>query len=663
MAAAAAGTTRSSSAWRPASARPTGCCRRARPRPRRAATSSSATSRRTAGPRPRPRRRASSGSRAAGSTTADTALEEMDLPAIFERAPELALIDELAHTNAPGLEHAQALRGHRRRARRRHRRLLDRQRPAPREPQRPGRRADRRARARDVPRRRPRQRRRGRPHRPHPRGADRAPARGQDLPGRAGRRPRSTTSSRSRTSPRCARSRCARSPRRSRRSARAAASAARHPRASAVRARAAGGRRAAARAGHARARARSAWCAAPGARRSGSAPSSTCSTSRRPASRAARRRSASSSRRCAGSRRSSARSCSSRRATTSPRSPAAVAARARHHLRPDRPAAAAHAASAACASPLPERLMRELPGVDVRIVADRTREEGTEPSISSMTLQGQPPPAAADGTSRRGDRAWARSDSHCARGAGTSRRVAIRPARAARRQRARAPAGFQLAPLVAQSAFPGREHRLHAAGVPRWPATFRDRRWRLDPGRRLESIAASGAGMSAIRFSPGARSPAPTGSSGTPATLRSAGRPPGDLALGRGDRLRGDLGGRSRRDPRASSQAGPRRLLPRGRRGDSVGRCVSLTDDQRPTGAPIASASLVSRPRRPDARDGGSRGERQGHLARGAGPQRRNRDRHPVAGPGGDAFRRRGGDLVRARLPYFTTKATARLGL
>jgi two-component system sensor histidine kinase KdpD len=30
----------------------------------------------------------------------------MDLPALLERAPELALIDELAHTNAPGLEHA-----------------------------------------------------------------------------------------------------------------------------------------------------------------------------------------------------------------------------------------------------------------------------------------------------------------------------------------------------------------------------------------------------------------------------------------------------------------------------------------------------------------------------------------------------------------------------
>ncbi len=32
-------------------------------------------------------------------------LEEMDLPAIVKRAPELCLVDELAHTNAPGLEH------------------------------------------------------------------------------------------------------------------------------------------------------------------------------------------------------------------------------------------------------------------------------------------------------------------------------------------------------------------------------------------------------------------------------------------------------------------------------------------------------------------------------------------------------------------------------
>jgi two-component system, OmpR family, sensor histidine kinase KdpD len=35
-----------------------------------------------------------------------TRLEEMDLPALLERAPELALIDELAHSNAPGVEHA-----------------------------------------------------------------------------------------------------------------------------------------------------------------------------------------------------------------------------------------------------------------------------------------------------------------------------------------------------------------------------------------------------------------------------------------------------------------------------------------------------------------------------------------------------------------------------
>jgi two-component system sensor histidine kinase KdpD len=34
-----------------------------------------------------------------------TPLEEMDLPAVLERRPELCLIDELAHTNAPGVEH------------------------------------------------------------------------------------------------------------------------------------------------------------------------------------------------------------------------------------------------------------------------------------------------------------------------------------------------------------------------------------------------------------------------------------------------------------------------------------------------------------------------------------------------------------------------------
>jgi two-component system, OmpR family, sensor histidine kinase KdpD len=38
-------------------------------------------------------------------TYRETVLEEMDLPGILVRAPELCLIDELAHTNAPGVEH------------------------------------------------------------------------------------------------------------------------------------------------------------------------------------------------------------------------------------------------------------------------------------------------------------------------------------------------------------------------------------------------------------------------------------------------------------------------------------------------------------------------------------------------------------------------------
>ncbi len=36
----------------------------------------------------------------------DTVVEEMDLPSILRRKPEICLIDELAHTNVPGLEHA-----------------------------------------------------------------------------------------------------------------------------------------------------------------------------------------------------------------------------------------------------------------------------------------------------------------------------------------------------------------------------------------------------------------------------------------------------------------------------------------------------------------------------------------------------------------------------
>src|SRR5947209_2067812 len=35
----------------------------------------------------------------------DRLLPEMDLPAILRRSPELCLVDEIAHTNVPGLEH------------------------------------------------------------------------------------------------------------------------------------------------------------------------------------------------------------------------------------------------------------------------------------------------------------------------------------------------------------------------------------------------------------------------------------------------------------------------------------------------------------------------------------------------------------------------------
>ena len=92
------------------------------------------------------------------------------------------MIDELAHTNAPGHAQREALPGHRRGARRRHRRHLDRQRPAPREPERRDLRADRGPRARDVPRPRPRRGRRGRARRPDARGAAGAPRAGKVYP-------------------------------------------------------------------------------------------------------------------------------------------------------------------------------------------------------------------------------------------------------------------------------------------------------------------------------------------------------------------------------------------------------------------------------------------------------------------------------------------------
>jgi two-component system sensor histidine kinase KdpD len=55
------------------------------------------TARRAEGLEQLPRRRV---------TYRGTTFEDLDLPAALVRAPELCLIDELAHTNAPGLEHA-----------------------------------------------------------------------------------------------------------------------------------------------------------------------------------------------------------------------------------------------------------------------------------------------------------------------------------------------------------------------------------------------------------------------------------------------------------------------------------------------------------------------------------------------------------------------------
>ena len=55
--------------------------------------------------RPRSWHATSKSSPAGASIYRDTPVEEMDLPAILARAPELCLIDELAHTNAAGVEH------------------------------------------------------------------------------------------------------------------------------------------------------------------------------------------------------------------------------------------------------------------------------------------------------------------------------------------------------------------------------------------------------------------------------------------------------------------------------------------------------------------------------------------------------------------------------
>ena len=85
--------------------------------------------------------------------TAAPTFTEMDLDAVLARRPEVALVDELAHTNVPGSPQRQALAGHRGAARRRHHRAHHRQHPAPGVAQRRRRADHRRRAARDRARR------------------------------------------------------------------------------------------------------------------------------------------------------------------------------------------------------------------------------------------------------------------------------------------------------------------------------------------------------------------------------------------------------------------------------------------------------------------------------------------------------------------------------
>ena len=110
-------------------------------------------------------------------------LREFDLDAALARRPALILVDELAHTNAPGSRHAKRWQDVDGAPRRRDRRLHHPERPAPREPERRRRARHRGAHARDGPGLDPRGGRRGR--------AGRSPARRPDpaAQGREGLRP------------------------------------------------------------------------------------------------------------------------------------------------------------------------------------------------------------------------------------------------------------------------------------------------------------------------------------------------------------------------------------------------------------------------------------------------------------------------------------------
>ena len=179
---------RSSSVRRPASARPTRCCSR-RARASATATTSSIGVVETHG-----RKETEAlldgleiDPAQAASSIKGQSLEEMDLDAILARRPQIVLVDELAHTNAPGSRHPKRYLDVEELLEPRHRRLFDGQHPAHRKPER-RRRADHPcARARDGAGPRVRPRRRGRAGRPHARRPDPAPQGRQGLRPEAGR--------------------------------------------------------------------------------------------------------------------------------------------------------------------------------------------------------------------------------------------------------------------------------------------------------------------------------------------------------------------------------------------------------------------------------------------------------------------------------------------
>ena len=210
----ARGSCASTSAPRPASARPSRCSTRARRRHERGTDvvvgfvethGRPSTAEQIARPRGRPAQRRSS--------TAARRSRRWTSTRSSPATPEVALVDELAHTNVPGLAQREALAGRRGAARRRDRRDLHGEHPAPRVASTTSSSASPASRQqRDDPRRRGPRGRADRARRHDARGAAAPHGARQHLPGRADRRRARRTTSGPATSPRCASSRCCGSP-------------------------------------------------------------------------------------------------------------------------------------------------------------------------------------------------------------------------------------------------------------------------------------------------------------------------------------------------------------------------------------------------------------------------------------------------------------------